>query len=542
MGRNLFYLTMLWSLCIVYSIPGLCQVNQGTGKKQFECVDLRKAPNCVTINASRSVDVEGVPLIYKWDMGDGSQKKGKIVDHCYAKPGRYKVKLSTIDSESKIELDNQASINVHIKSVPEVVLDMPLNGKANFLINFSAKGSTLKNCSVDSYTWDLGDGTIKEGESVSHAYAKPGEYKVRLLIKGDREDCKLCGYKTIRVTDGKNPPDILPVKKPVAAPIAELPSSAKGVLLNHTQKTEVFFDLKDDSRLDLTMNNNYSVFAFDKSFYTKSYDFSTIGIRTDSLNRLERSMTGIVRGLPVYELNNLYYASGQSAVAGNVKSTLDRILLELEQNPFLILEICSHTDSEANDVFNMFLSDKRARTLVRYIKSRDKSIYKKIFMAKGFGETKLVNRCGNGVICAEWEHRQNRRSEVNILGSVYNMTLKKLMRMDKEPFSSREKYEYQKLIDQYGSIKKKDLHYVVQVGAFFDAANANFPNLSYLDQVKKESLENDVVIFYYGDFNTLKSADSFREQLSERGIKDAFVFAFYKENRYYLQDLKDILE
>ena len=31
--------------------------------------------------------------------------------------------------------------------------------------------------------------------------------------------------------------------------------------------------------------------------------------------------------------------------------------------------------------------------------------------AKGYGETRLVNHCKNGVPCTEEEHQQNRRSE-----------------------------------------------------------------------------------------------------------------------------------
>jgi len=31
--------------------------------------------------------------------------------------------------------------------------------------------------------------------------------------------------------------------------------------------------------------------------------------------------------------------------------------------------------------------------------------------AKGYGETRLVNRCADGVKCTEKEHTQNRRSE-----------------------------------------------------------------------------------------------------------------------------------
>jgi hypothetical protein len=36
-------------------------------------------------------------------------------------------------------------------------------------------------------------------------------------------------------------------------------------------------------------------------------------------------------------------------------------------------------------------------------------------VGKGYGETKLVNGCGNGVKCTAAEHQLNRRSEFIIL-------------------------------------------------------------------------------------------------------------------------------
>ena len=44
-----------------------------------------------------------------------------------------------------------------------------------------------------------------------------------------------------------------------------------------------------------------------------------------------------------------------------------------------------------------------------------KGIDKKRLKAVGYGETKLLNKCGNGVECTDEEHGKNRRSEFKIL-------------------------------------------------------------------------------------------------------------------------------
>jgi outer membrane protein OmpA-like peptidoglycan-associated protein len=45
----------------------------------------------------------------------------------------------------------------------------------------------------------------------------------------------------------------------------------------------------------------------------------------------------------------------------------------------------------------------------------EKGIEPRRMIAKGYGETKLVNRCKNGVKCSEEEHLKNRRTEFRII-------------------------------------------------------------------------------------------------------------------------------
>ena len=42
-------------------------------------------------------------------------------------------------------------------------------------------------------------------------------------------------------------------------------------------------------------------------------------------------------------------------------------------------------------------------------------IESKRLTAKGFGESKLINDCSDGVPCTETEHQQNRRSEFIVI-------------------------------------------------------------------------------------------------------------------------------
>ena len=75
----------------------------------------------------------------------------------------------------------------------------------------------------------------------------------------------------------------------------------------------------------------------------------------------------------------------------------------------------SHTDSRGNDAYNLSLSQQRANAVVNYLAT--KGIARSRMAAKGYGETRLVNKCSNGVQCTDEEHARNRRTEFRILGN-----------------------------------------------------------------------------------------------------------------------------
>lgn len=73
------------------------------------------------------------------------------------------------------------------------------------------------------------------------------------------------------------------------------------------------------------------------------------------------------------------------------------------------LDIRSHTDSRQTFKYNKALSDRRAKSTMKWLIGQ--GISKKRITAKGYGETQLVNKCADGVDCSEAEHQANRRSE-----------------------------------------------------------------------------------------------------------------------------------
>ena len=66
--------------------------------------------------------------------------------------------------------------------------------------------------------------------------------------------------------------------------------------------------------------------------------------------------------------------------------------------------------------YNERLSQRRAESVVAYLIKN--GIDKSRLQAKGYGETKLVNNCGDGKKCSDAEHQKNRRTEFMVVGEL----------------------------------------------------------------------------------------------------------------------------
>ncbi|HPQ07775.1 MAG TPA: OmpA family protein [Bacteroidia bacterium] len=117
-------------------------------------------------------------------------------------------------------------------------------------------------------------------------------------------------------------------------------------------------------------------------------------------------------------IENINYALNEYKFDAAGKRILDKVVQILKSNPNLYVEISSHTDSRADDNYNLKLSQKRAQYVVDYLILND--IEKDRLKAIGYGEKKLLNHCGNNVPCSEEEHAVNRRTEFKIVDKSAN--------------------------------------------------------------------------------------------------------------------------
>ena len=130
-------------------------------------------------------------------------------------------------------------------------------------------------------------------------------------------------------------------------------------------------------------------------------------------NSIEQNFGMISEG-DIFKLDNIYYDLDKSEIRVDARRDLDeRVLPILNKYPELQIELRSHTDSRASFDYNLRLSEERAIEGVKYLIK--KGIDPARLIAKGYGETDLVNNCDDDNKCAEAGHQQNRRTEFKIL-------------------------------------------------------------------------------------------------------------------------------
>ena len=159
---------------------------------------------------------------------------------------------------------------------------------------------------------------------------------------------------------------------------------------------------------------DYDLVFTKKEYFTKRVSYSTVGRDTGYVNvnefiELEMEKAEIGKSIEI----EILYDLGKWNIREDAATELDDMIQFLNDNPTIKIELGSHTDARGTKSSNQTLSQRRAESAVKYMV--DRGIAADRIQAKGYGETRLKNRCADGVPCSEEEHQANRRSEVTII-------------------------------------------------------------------------------------------------------------------------------
>lgn len=116
----------------------------------------------------------------------------------------------------------------------------------------------------------------------------------------------------------------------------------------------------------------------------------------------------------VIEVASVFYERSKSRIDERKSPGLKQLLEVLKEHTHVVIEIGAHTDATGSAKYNKELSEKRAQSVKKYLEK--KGISPSRLVAKGYGESKLLNKCKDGVRCSDNEHAVNRRTEFKVIG------------------------------------------------------------------------------------------------------------------------------
>jgi gliding motility-associated-like protein len=144
---------------------------------------------------NKSTVTSGI-MTYTWDFADGNIDYSNDIAHKFALPGTYAVKL--IAKETNGACIDDSVITVKVDPSPVAAFSVNTNPQCFPGHQFVFTNASIIYAGAMQYTWNMGDGNIKNSADVTYAYTKAGNYTVKLLLDA-AGGCKDSAYKDIIV-------------------------------------------------------------------------------------------------------------------------------------------------------------------------------------------------------------------------------------------------------------------------------------------------------------------------------------------------------
>jgi len=199
-------------------------------------------------------------------------------------------------------------------------------------------------------------------------------------------------------------------KKPVSNAVVQI--FKQDILVDNLK-----LDTNATFNIEVECKSEYKIIASLKKYENKITYFNTSIINNDKLFKviflepLEEFV--LIYNQKMIKTDVIYFDLDSDEISTDAAIEINKVIGVLISYPTMKIEVGSHTDSRAPDDYNLILSEKRANAVIKYMVIN--GIDANRLVAKGYGETQLVNKCSNGVNCSNADHELNRRTEFKIL-------------------------------------------------------------------------------------------------------------------------------
>lgn len=352
--------------------------------------------------------------VYKYELGSsktpinlgyGVNSNGDDFSFSYLSKNRYILSSDRNGGVDNLYLVEQNKFNGTLFIVPKKSFkDIVINDDIElWLINRSSLDSTLivkedgeYKMPIESYNDYIVSGRIKDYELTAPLY-----------LNTDYMDENEIITQNIYFDQMKYDITVKTINKETGEAIGNVTGFFENPMTG--EKIRYTTDANGLARVNIDNETTYNVSATKKGYLDLNELIESDG---DVLIELDMKMIEIKKDIK-FEIKNILYDLDKWALRDSSKIELDKLADFLKLNDNIKVELSSHTDSRGSDNYNQKLSQRRAQSCVTYL--IDKGVDAANIIAKGYGETQLLNECSNGVECSEDDHQANRRTEIKIL-------------------------------------------------------------------------------------------------------------------------------
>jgi outer membrane protein OmpA-like peptidoglycan-associated protein len=200
-----------------------------------------------------------------------------------------------------------------------------------------------------------------------------------------------------------------------------LPGSMVSILDSDGNQLQITAADEEDATysFDVPCNSTYTLVGSNPKYLTEKIEVKTVNdIEQPAIEQnIDLATEFIMVGDELLvNIDVIYFDFDKSNIRKDAAEELDKVIDVMNRYPEMKIAASSYTDSRGPASYNMRLSDRRAKSSVKYIIS--KGIDAGRITGQGFGETQLVNDCGDGKKCSEAEHQLNRRTKFKVVEPI----------------------------------------------------------------------------------------------------------------------------
>lgn len=219
----------------------------------------------------------------------------------------------------------------------------------------------------------------------------------------------------------KHPPQlILDIKVTDAGNAFPLARTAVTISSVGMRDTTCFTNAAGVLRVAVQPSAGYKIRCDHPEYFVVNTEASTFGKKFSEMMTLSVEMRKVALDMP-FAWQGITFKKKDIQWRNASVEALNALADLLRNNPRLIVDVEAFTDARGTDAENLALTQQRADALKQFL--TEHGISQSRLTAKGYGETRLVNKCSNGVLCIEEDHERNNRIEITVRGINKDSTL-----------------------------------------------------------------------------------------------------------------------